>query len=85
MRLQIHHLLFESLLVAGCLVAYLAAVVVYRGQRVAQEVGDAVGIGYPQTDEGKDAQLGVEQFARFGIDAPLLDQQIVEVLDEVGE
>ena len=48
-------------------------------------MGDAVGIGYPQADEGKDAQLGVEQFARFGIDAPLLDQQLVEVFDEVGE
>ena len=57
---EVHHLLFEGILVAPGLAPYLAAVVVDRRQGVAQEVGDAVGVGHSQSDERKDTKFCIE-------------------------
>ena len=62
----------------------LRTVVVDRAHGVAQQGGDLRRVVDAQPDQREDAQLGVQQFALLGLDARLLVQQRVEILDEGG-
>ena len=46
-------------------------------------MGNPVGIGHSQSDEGKDAKFGVQYFARFGFNLSFFGEQIVEVVDKI--
>ena len=48
-------------------------------------MGNPVGIGHSQPDEGKDAEFGVQYLAWFGLNFAFIGEQIVEVADEVGK
>lgn len=62
----------------------LRPVVVDRAHGVTQQRGDFRRVVDAQPDQREDAQLGRQQLALFRLDARLLVQQGVEILDERG-
>lgn len=77
-----HNGLVELVAVALGTVAQLHPVIVYRGDRIAQEVCYLGAAAYTEAHKGEYAQLGVELLARFEAYACLRTQQGVEIFDE---